>query len=116
MVVFMLRELAELGKVTDTVYAVFIEPRHKALCDLWATATGRDSDDGDVILAILALIGQVLYLASRRVSFCGTCRGTMSASTRCVRSNRPSSPILTMLLKGNDYEPALHSSAGRIAF
>lgn len=75
MVAFMLRELTEPGEVADTVYASFIDPRHKALCDLWATATGRDPDDEGVKLAIFALIGQVLYFriasgfVSRRMSW-----------------------------------------------
>jgi AcrR family transcriptional regulator len=61
MVTFMLREVAEPGEIADDVYRNFIEPRHKAICGLWALATGRDPEDPVVKLAIFALVGQVLY-------------------------------------------------------
>ncbi len=61
MVAFMLREIGGTSGVSDAVYANFIEPRHKAMCVLWAMATGRDPDDDDVKLAVFALIGQIVY-------------------------------------------------------
>lgn len=61
MVAFMLREITGPGRIAETVYASFVEPRHKALCSLWATATGRDADDDEVKLAVFALIGQIVY-------------------------------------------------------
>jgi AcrR family transcriptional regulator len=61
MVTFMLRELTGPADIKDTVYTSFIEPRHKAICALWATATGRAPDDKAVKLAVFALIGQVIY-------------------------------------------------------
>lgn len=61
MVAFMLREVAESGEVAEAVYSKFIEPRHKALCGLWAIATGRDSEDAEVKLSIFAVVGQVIY-------------------------------------------------------
>lgn len=61
MVAFMLRELTDPGEVADTLYTAFVEPRHIALCGLWATATGRSADDEEIKLAIFAMIGQVLY-------------------------------------------------------
>lgn len=61
MVAFMLRELTDPGEVADTLFTAFVEPRHIALCGLWATATGRSVDDEEIKLAIFAMIGQVLY-------------------------------------------------------
>lgn len=61
MVTFMLRELTDPGAVTETIYAEFIAPRHRALCDLWAKATGRTADDEDIKLTVFATIGQILY-------------------------------------------------------
>ncbi|MCG6884830.1 MAG: CerR family C-terminal domain-containing protein [Silicimonas sp.] len=61
MVAFMLREITEPGDVAEMVYRSFVEPRHKALCGLWAMATGRSPDDAEVKLAVFALVGQVLY-------------------------------------------------------
>jgi AcrR family transcriptional regulator len=61
MVAFMLRELTGHSDTADTVYAAFVEPRHRMLCALWAMATGRDPEDEAVKLAVFALIGQVVY-------------------------------------------------------
>ena len=61
MAAFMIREATAPGEVADTVYLQFIEPRHKAICRLWATVTGRDPDDAEVKLAVFALVGQVVY-------------------------------------------------------
>lgn len=61
MVTFMLRELTDPGEVTETIYAEFIDPRHRALCDLWATATGRAAEDDEIKLTVFATVGQILY-------------------------------------------------------
>ncbi len=61
MVAFMLREITTPGDIPDTIYATMVEPRHRAMCQLWATATGRDAEDPEIKLAVFALIGQVLY-------------------------------------------------------
>lgn len=61
MVAFMLREVADTADVADAVYSRFIEPRHKAFCALWATATGRDAEDDTVKLAVFSLLGQIVY-------------------------------------------------------
>ncbi|MDF1855295.1 CerR family C-terminal domain-containing protein [Pseudooceanicola sp.] len=77
MVTFMLRELTDQGDAVDVIYAEFLEPRHRAICDLWAKATGRDPEDEAVKLAIFAMIGQILYfrvaqpLVARRMGWDG---------------------------------------------
>ena len=37
------------------------DPQHRAMCDLWATTTGRDSDDDEIRLTVFATLGQILY-------------------------------------------------------
>lgn len=61
MVAFILRELTGPGEITDMLYTSVVEPRHRALCILWATATGRREDDAAVKLAAFAMIGQIVY-------------------------------------------------------
>ena len=61
MVAFMLREIVGPGEIAETVYENFVEPRHKALCALWAAATGRDPNSDEVKLTVFAVIGQIVY-------------------------------------------------------
>lgn len=61
MVAFLLREISGTGQSAEAVYSSFVEPRHTALCALWAAATGRSPDDPQVKLAVFALIGQIVY-------------------------------------------------------
>lgn len=61
MVAFMLRELTDPGETTETIYAEVIDPQHRAMCDLWAAATGRHADDDEIKLTVFATLGQILY-------------------------------------------------------
>lgn len=61
LVPFMLREVAEGGPVFDTIYAAMIEPAHRRLCALWATATGTKAESERTRLLVFSLIGQLLY-------------------------------------------------------
>jgi TetR/AcrR family transcriptional regulator, regulator of cefoperazone and chloramphenicol sensitivity len=61
MVAFMLREITEGGPVLDPIYAALIEPRHRALCRLWAAASGQEPESEATRLAVFAMIGQILY-------------------------------------------------------
>ena len=63
---FMLRELTDPGEISDVIYAELLEPRHKAFCDLWATATGRGADDDEVKLAVFSIMGNILYFRIAR--------------------------------------------------
>lgn len=66
MITFIMRELTDSGEATDTIYAEFIGPGHKALCGLWATATGLGAKDETVKLTIFAVIGQIFYFRIAR--------------------------------------------------
>jgi len=66
MVAFMLRELTDPGEIAAMIYTEFLEPRHIALCTLWAKATGRAANDEQVKLAVFSMIGQVLYFRIAR--------------------------------------------------
>lgn len=75
---FLLRELAEPGSpVLDRLYDTLIAPRHRALCVIWAAATGGDPESDDTRLAVFALIGQAAYfrlaapLVQRRMGWDG---------------------------------------------
>jgi len=66
MVAFMMRELTTPGEVVDLIFDEFLEPRHKDMCSLWASATGRDADDEEVKLVIFSMLGQVIYFRIAR--------------------------------------------------
>ncbi len=61
MVAFVLREMSAPGAAAETIYAEFIEPKHRELCALWAAATGQDAESEAVRLAVFSMIGQALY-------------------------------------------------------
>ena len=61
MVAFVLREIDAPGEVAETIYAGFIEPKHRELCALWAAATGRDAESETVRLTVFSMIGQAVY-------------------------------------------------------
>ncbi|MCV2867149.1 CerR family C-terminal domain-containing protein [Defluviimonas sp. WL0002] len=58
---FMLREIGEDGPALDEIYQTLIEPRHRAVCTLWARATGQDPDSEEVRISVFAFIGQAIY-------------------------------------------------------
>ena len=63
---FMLREVNEEGPVLDAVYGAMVEPMHRRLCVLWATATGQDAESERSRLIVFTLIGQLLYFRIAR--------------------------------------------------
>lgn len=93
LVPFMLRELAEDGPGVDVVYQGFAEPAHRRLCVLWARATGRDSEDEGVKLAVFALIGQLMYfrigqpIVTRRMGWTETGPAEIRRITDCIMRN-----------------------------
>lgn len=66
MVTFVVRELADPGEVAGLIYTQLLEPRHIAICQLMASATGRDADDEDLKLAVFSTIGQIVYFRIAR--------------------------------------------------
>ena len=59
---FLLREITtETGPLIDTVFQRIVEPRHRAVCQLWGLATGTDPESEETRLSVFAIIGQVIY-------------------------------------------------------
>lgn len=58
---FMVREITGAGPAVDIIYDEFVAPIHKALCRLWAAATGGEAESEETRIAVFALIGQVIY-------------------------------------------------------
>lgn len=91
---FLLRELSEPGSpVLGRLYDVLVERRHRALCAVWAAATGRDADSEDVRLAVFALVGQAVYfrlaapIVQRRMGWDGYPRAGTQAIARRLLAN-----------------------------
>lgn len=61
MVTFVLRDMTGPGAVVELLYSEVVQQRHRALCRLWGTATGRDPEDDDVRISVFASVGQILY-------------------------------------------------------
>lgn len=61
-VAFLLREMAQPNSpVPERLYHALIESRHRALCHIWSTATGRPAESDDVKLAVFSIVGQAVY-------------------------------------------------------
>lgn len=91
---FMLRELGQPDSpVLGRVYDVVVERRHRALCGLWAAATGRPADSEDVKLAVFAMVGQAAYfrlaapIVQRRMGWNGYSREAARAIGRRLLRN-----------------------------
>jgi len=91
---FLLRELAEPDSpVLDRLYTALIEPRHRALCSVWAAATGAEPESVDVRLAVFALVGQAAYfrlaapIVQRRMGWTGYPPEAAAAIARRLLAN-----------------------------
>lgn len=61
-VAFILRLMTEGSpEAIDRLYAALIDPKHRELCRMWATATGGDAESASTRLAVFSALGQVLY-------------------------------------------------------
>jgi TetR/AcrR family transcriptional regulator, regulator of cefoperazone and chloramphenicol sensitivity len=67
---FILREMSHPGEAFEAIYGGMLEPVHKRLCLIWASATGGDAGSDDVKLTVFSMIGQLLYfrIAARAVA------------------------------------------------
>ncbi len=65
---FMVREQMDPSPAFELVYAGLIRPRHERMCRLWARATGAAADDEEVILAVSALFGQIMFFRVGRAT------------------------------------------------
>lgn len=86
-VAFLLRELAQPNSpVPDRLYHTLIESRHRALCHIWSTATGRLAESEEVKLAVFSIVGQAAYfrlaapVVQRRMGW----NGYPPAATRAI--------------------------------
>lgn len=93
-VAFLLRELADASSpVLDRLYTGLIEPRHRALCVVWAAATGADPGSEQTRLAVFSLIGQAAYfrlaapLVQRRMGWDSYSRRNAQAISRRLIAN-----------------------------
>jgi len=58
---FMVREMGATGPVFDKVYADFLLPVHRKLCELLGLATGQDPESDLIRLGTFSIAGQVVY-------------------------------------------------------
>lgn len=58
---FVLRELAHPTAALDTIYEGVFEPVHRAICGIWATATGDEAESERTRIAVFTMIGQIVY-------------------------------------------------------
>ena len=93
-VAFLLRELAQPDSpVLGRIYTTLIEPRHRALCALWAAATGQPADSVDVRLAVFSMVGQAAYfrlaapIVQRRMGWAGYPHPATAAIARRLLAN-----------------------------
>ncbi len=103
MMAFVLGELARPDSpVLDRLYATLVEPRHAALCALWAAATGAPAESEEVRLAVFALVGQAVYfrlaapIVQRRMGWQAYARPQARAITRRLLIN------LDLMIGGGD--------------
>jgi TetR/AcrR family transcriptional regulator, regulator of cefoperazone and chloramphenicol sensitivity len=60
------REQMDPTPAFDTLFHSVMEPLHRRVCDLWALATGQDSESEAVKLATLGIMGQVMVFRIAR--------------------------------------------------
>jgi len=58
---FVLREMTLPTPALDIVYAGVFKPVHRTLCELWAGATGAESESEATRIDVFTMIGQVVY-------------------------------------------------------
>ena len=63
---FMMREMTQPGGAVQIVYQRMLEPVHKAVCRMWAVATGGDPESEATRIAVFTIFGQSLYFRIAR--------------------------------------------------
>ncbi|MDX5592890.1 CerR family C-terminal domain-containing protein [Pseudovibrio sp. SPO723] len=58
---FLIMEMASPSAVVDHVYSNLIEPAHKAICQLFARASGWGAEEERTRLAVFTFVGQIFY-------------------------------------------------------
>jgi len=65
---FVLRELSQPSEALDIIYEGVFEPVHQRLCQVWAEASGEDSESERTRITIFTLIGQFVYFRIARTA------------------------------------------------
>ncbi len=65
---FMVREQMDPSDTFAVLYERLIRPRHEAMCRLFARATGEDAAREDVIVAVSAMFGQIMFFRVGRAT------------------------------------------------
>lgn len=58
---FILREIMQPGEVFHAVYSQLFRPLHTRMCEIFAIATGLESESEEVRLATFCMLGQAIY-------------------------------------------------------
>jgi AcrR family transcriptional regulator len=65
---FMVREQMDPSETFETLYEGLIRPRHETMCRLFARATGEDPENPEVIIAVSAMFGQIMFFRVGRAT------------------------------------------------
>ena len=65
---FMVREQMDPSATFAVLYERLIRPRHEAMCRLFARATGEVATDHQVIVAVSAMFGQIMFFRVGRAT------------------------------------------------
>ena len=65
---FLVREQMDPTATFDVLYDALFRPRHERLCRLWARATGAEATDEQVVLAVSAAFGEVMFFRVGRAT------------------------------------------------
>ena len=65
---FMVREQMDPSETFTVLYEKLIRPRHEAMCRLFGRATGEDPTGREVIVAVSAMFGQIMFFRVGRAT------------------------------------------------
>jgi len=60
-VTFVLNEVMQPGAALDQVFQTVLEPAHRRICEVFATATGLEPDSEVVKIAVFSMMGMIAY-------------------------------------------------------
>lgn len=65
---FMVREQMDPSPTFEVLYGALMLPRHREMCRLFARATGEAAESEDVVIAVSALFGQMMFFRVGRAT------------------------------------------------
>lgn len=65
---FMVREQMDPSETFAVLYETLIRPRHQAMCRIFARATGEEATSEEVIIAVSAMFGQIMFFRVGRAT------------------------------------------------